>query len=303
MPRVPPVIHRDDVEAREVAEGDIAFRRRRLAAAAGARRIGASLYDVPAGARQMPVHVHGDEEEIAFVLAGGGIGYEYRGDSYPVRSGDAVVHHPNGRPHTFLAGDEGLELLVFASGSDSSITFLPRAGMMFCGPRWVPVDRPHPFHAEGLAGPLERPQVEPSAPRPAHVVALHDLDTGPFPRAEVRALGRAGGAVEAGLNHVSLAAGERGAPPHCHALEEELFVVLEGTGTLTLGDDEHPLRAGDVFARPPSTGVCHSVRAGDAGLTYLVYGTREPGDSAYYPEVGKVSLRGLGVTVDATPRG
>jgi uncharacterized cupin superfamily protein len=57
------------------------------------------------------------------------------------------------------------------------------------------------------------------------------------------------------------------------------------------------VRSGDVVARPPSTGVAHSLRAGDAGLTYLVYGTREPGDSVYYPQSGQVRLRGLGVTL------
>ena len=64
-----PVVNRSEVPEREVAEGDIAFRRRRLGAAAGAHRIGASVYVVAPGARQMPVHVHGDEEEIFFVLA------------------------------------------------------------------------------------------------------------------------------------------------------------------------------------------------------------------------------------------
>ena len=33
-------------------------------------------------------------------------------------------------------------------------------------------------------------------------------------------------------------------------------------------------------------------------MTYLVYGTREPGDSVYYPQAGQVRLRGLGVTLD-----
>jgi len=33
----------------------------------------------------------------------------------------------------------------------------------------------------------------------------------------------------------------------------------------------------------------------DAGLTYLVYGTREPNDMCYYPRSNKVFLRGLGV--------
>jgi uncharacterized cupin superfamily protein len=289
-----PVINRNDVDELSVAEGDIAFSRRRLGAAAGTRRIGASLYVVGPGARQMPVHVHGDEEEIFFVLGGGGLGYE-KGDAYVVETGDVIVHRPSGRPHTFLAGEAGLELLVFGSGSDTGITFLPRAKVMWCGPRWVPLDSPHPFRAEGLAGPLQPPA---PGPRPANVVALESIDAGPFPGAEVRALGRAAGAVKAGCNHVTLGPGESGAPPHCHALEEELFYVLDGHGALLLDDEEHALAPGDVVARPPSTGVPHSLRAGDQGMTYLVYGTREPGDSVYYPQAGQVRLRGLGVTLD-----
>lgn len=293
----PPVINRDEVSERDVAEGDIAFHRRSLGAAAGCERIGASLYAVPPGARQMPVHVHGDEEEIFLVLGGSGLGYE-KGDGYPVAAGDVIVHPPNRRAHTFLAGDDGLELLAFGSGSETSLTFLPRAKVMWAGPRWVPLDAPHPFRAEGLAGPLERP---PAGERPANVIALADVGVQQFPGAEVRALGRAAGAHRAGLNHVTLEPGERGAPPHCHSLEEELFVVLEGAGTLLLGDDEHPLRAGDVIARPPATGVPHTLRAGDPGLVYLAYGTCEPGDAVYYPEAGQVRLRGLGVTLPVQP--
>jgi uncharacterized cupin superfamily protein len=292
--RPSPVVNRDVAPERTIAEGDIAFARRMLGVAAKTLRIGASLFTVPAGVRQMPVHVHGDEEEIFFVIRGDGLSWQ-GGEACVVRAGDTVVHLPRGRGHTFLAGDEGLELLAFGSGSDTSITYLPRAGVMWCGPRWVPLDAPHPFRAEALAGALERP--EPSQ-RPANVVALADLDAGTLPGAAVRALGRAGGAVRAGLNHVTLDAGATGAPLHCHALEEELFVVLEGSGALTLGDAQHPLRAGDVVARTPSTGVAHQLRAGDQGLTYVVYGTREPGDSVYYPEARQVRLRGLGVTLD-----
>jgi uncharacterized cupin superfamily protein len=290
----PPVVNRDDAPERTVAEGDIAFARRMLGIAARTRRIGASLFSVPAGARQMPVHVHGDEEEIFFVSSGDGLSWQ-GGEACVIRAGDAVVHLPRGRGHTFLAGDEGLELLAFGSGSDTSITYLPRARVMWCGPRWVPLDAPHPFRAEALAGVLERPD---PTDRPANVIALADLDAGTHPGAAVRALGRAGGAVRAGLNHVTLNPGAAGAPLHCHALEEELFVVLAGSGTVTLGDERHPLRTGDVVARPPSTGVAHQLQAGDQGLTYLAYGTREPGDSVYYPETREVRLRGLGVTLD-----
>jgi len=288
-----PISHREDVRERTVALGDIAFRRRRLGAAAGAARIGCSLFVVDPGARQMPVHVHGDEEEIFFVLSGDGLSWQ-DGEACRVAAGDAIVHRSGRAPHTFLAGVDGLELLAFGSGSETSLTWLPRAGVMWAGPRWVPLDAPHPFEAEAAAGPLPRPE---PGPRPANVVACAEVASGPGPNADVRALGAAGGSQRAGLNHVTLPADATGTPAHCHALEEELFVLLGGSGTLQLGDEEHPLRAGDVIARPPASGVCHELQAGDDGLTYLAYGTRVAGDSAYFPQRGEVLLRGLGVTL------
>jgi len=53
----------------------------------------------------------------------------------------------------------------------------------------------------------------------------------------------------------------------------------------------------DVIARPAATGVAHALRAGDEGLTYLAYGTSEPGDMCFYPQSGRVSLRGLGIAL------
>lgn len=300
----PAVAHHADIPEQEVTRGDIAFRRRRLGAAAGCIRIGASHYVVGPGARQMPVHVHGDEEEIFFVVSGAGLGYELTGQdpageatTYRVAAGDTIVHRPDRRPHTFLAGDNGLELIAFGSGSATSITYLPRAGVMWCGPRWVPVDAPHPFTAEAAAGPLQAPAG--AGERPAHVVALDALDPGSRPGAEIRQAGRAAGSARAGLNHVVLSPGESAAPPHCHSLEEELFVVLEGGGTLSLGAETHPLSPGDVVARPPSRGLAHALTAGPHGLTYLVYGTRDDGDAVHYPDTGKVWMRGLGVWLDA----
>ena len=62
---------------------------------------------------------------------------------------------------------------------------------------------------------------------------------------------------------------------------------------LLLGDDEHPVRPGSVVARPPGTGVAHAFRAGERGLTFLAYGTREPNDICFYPRSGKVFFRGV----------
>jgi uncharacterized cupin superfamily protein len=60
---------------------------------------------------------------------------------------------------------------------------------------------------------------------------------------------------------------------------------------------EHALKAGDVISRPAATGVAHALRPGAQGLTYLAYGTRESSDMCFYPESGRVSLRGLGIAL------
>jgi uncharacterized cupin superfamily protein len=94
--------------------------------------------------------------------------------------------------------------------------------------------------------------------------------------------------------------------PHCHSEEEEIFVILEGEGTLHLWPspvaeargakhEETPIRPGHVIARPPGTRVSHWFRAGEEGLTMLIYGTRKPNDMAWYPRSNKIFWRGLGV--------
>ncbi|MHB8657394.1 MAG: cupin domain-containing protein [Solirubrobacteraceae bacterium] len=291
-------VNLDEIREQAVEHGDIAFARRRLGRAAGTERIGASLYSVAPGARQMPVHQHGDEEEIFHIVAGDGLVWQ-DGSACAAGPGDTVVHPPRGMAHTFLAGEQGLELIAFGTGSDTGITWLPRAGVMWCGPRWVPLDAPHPFEAEAAAGPLERPA---PGERPGNVIALEQAAPTKPDGAEVRALGRMAGARLSGLNHVVLPGGRFGAPSHCHALEEELFLILEGAGTLWLASEPHALRSGDVVARPPGTGVPHSLQAGDEGLTYLAFGTRVAGDSVFYPAAGKVRLRGLGVSIDVSAR-
>ena len=59
--------------------------------------------------------------------------------------------------------------------------------------------------------------------------------------------------------------------------------------------EEHELRPGHVVARPPGTGVSHWFRAGEQGVTMLIYGTRKPNDMCFYPRSNKISWRGLGV--------
>jgi len=289
------ICHSDEVSWAVLERGDLRCERQRLGAAAGAMHVGLSRYRVPAGHRPMPLHVHVDEEEIFFVLAGSG--YSWQDDAlHEIAAGDVVVHRPSREAHTLVAGDGGmLEVLAFGSGSPTGLTHLPRAGVTWVGARWLPADAPHPFDAEPSA-----PELPPVAPRPHTIVALEEIEgvrthRGRNVHRVRRDLGRAAGSRQSGLAHLRVEPGARSSAHHCHSVEEELFVVLDGDGVVLLGEDEHPVRAGSVVARPPATGVAHCFKAGERGMTLLAYGTRSPADMCWYPDSSKVSFRGLGV--------
>jgi uncharacterized cupin superfamily protein len=292
----PNVTHWDDVPVVDRRVGHLGGRWRDLGSAAGSFRGGVVHGALPAGSASSPLHVHGDEEEHFYILDGEGLSVQ--GDrAYPVRAGDCLLHRVHEAPHALVGGADGLTYLAFGPRAETNLTWLPRAGVMRVGPRWVPADVDDPYAAEAAAGPLDVPVS--ADERPPTIMALEDVPPSETQRGRVRdktrRISSALGAETTGLRHVRVAPGARGTPHHCHAADEELFVVLGGAGHVRLGDELVEVRRGSVVARPPGTGVAHSFLAGEQGLEYLGWSTREPNDIAFYPDSGKVYLRGVGV--------
>jgi len=289
-------VHWDDVpwESADHGEG-LRWERQRLTP-------GLSRYRVAAGDRLMPVHVHVDEEEFVVVLAGGAISWQ-DGAAFEVGSGDVVLHRPDAEAHTLIAGADGVEALIFASGSPTGLTLLPRAGVLRVGDRLWPSDVADAFAAEALGGALEVPA--PAGERPSTIGALAGppVEESRHGRCDMRLqdVGEMLGSTVSGLRRQVIAPGAEGYPPHAHGAEREVFVVLGGDGAVLLGDDENPVRRGSVVTRPAATRVAHSFVAGEQALELLSWGTRDPNDVAYYPRSGKVSLRGLGIRFRPEP--
>jgi uncharacterized cupin superfamily protein len=293
------IAHWDDVEPRDLRRGPMQLDRIDLGHAAGSKGVGVARLKLDPGGRSSPVHVELDEEEIFYVLAGTGLSWQ-SGKTYEVRTGDTIVHRVAEEDHTLIAGPDGLDVLAFGERTNATASYLTRAGVLRMDATVKVAEDRHPWDLEADAGELELP--EPS-PRPSNIVNRDDVE-GEY-GGGWRGLAAAAGSVRTGLNWESFPAGEAGVV-HCHSDSEEIFVVLDGSGTLILvpspqqarrgtAEDEIALRAGHVISRPPATGIAHGIRAGDAGITYLAYGTRRPNDILYYPRSNKIYFRGVGL--------
>ena len=189
-------------------------------------------------------------------------------------------------------------------GIATEIGWLPRSRAIRIGWPWVEGRDDDPWDTEAEAAPLEHG--EPS-PRPDNIVNVDEVeleDNGTMTTAPLATRERS---VQAGLHWEQVAPGKRGSVPHCHSEEEEVFVILDGEGTLELWPsplreargarrEDVPIRAGPRDrASARARGIAHSFLAGATGLTMLIYGTRRPDDMAWYPRSQKISWRGLGV--------
>lgn len=136
---------------------------------------------------------------------------------------------------------------------------------------------------------------QPVAPKPFRV----NVDDVPWKRFE---RGRFGSEDKDLTGHVPakqldvsltrLAPGQVSCPFHFHHAEEELFYVLEGTGTLRYGAERCRVRPGDVIGCATGPDGAHQIiNDGDAPLVYLAISTNSSWEVCEYPDSDKVLAR------------
>jgi uncharacterized cupin superfamily protein len=307
---MPAAVHWDDVEGARRTVGHLDGTWFDLGSAAGSREVGVQRIRVEPGAWSTPAHVEHGEEEIFYVLGGSGVSWQDPGPgeaaTFEVGPGDCLVHVANGELHTLNAGPNGLDVLAFGERARGQGAWLARSGVAWVGVTWASVgEEPSPWKREAAAGAPELTAAP--SPRPATIVnadavAAETRDGATVARSR-RDLATAAGSVRTGLKRVAVQPGKLGVAPHCHSAEEEIFVVLEGSGTFHADEEVHEVRAGHAVSRRPGTGVPHWFTPGHEGMTHLAYGTREPNDIVYYPESGEVLLCGVGIRLKANQTG
>jgi uncharacterized cupin superfamily protein len=113
------------------------------------------------------------------------------------------------------------------------------------------------------------------------------------------------GARQLGYSLTVVPPGKRAWPFHCHHVNEEMFLVLEGRGVVRIGDEEHAIRKGDVIAAPAGGAkTAHQIvnTSPDQELRYLSVSTMIPTDVVEYPDSSKV-LVAVGTPPGGDPAG
>lgn len=94
-----------------------------------------------------------------------------------------------------------------------------------------------------------------------------------------------------GFNVTSLPSGKSAFPFHMHHANEEMFYILEGKGSIRIGDEHHPIRRGDFISLPAGRQNAHQItNDSKAPLRYIAVSTMRVPEVAEYPDSGKLGV-------------
>lgn len=106
-------------------------------------------------------------------------------------------------------------------------------------------------------------------------------------------LARGTAARKLGASIDVLAPGKRGCPYHLHHAQEEMFIIVEGCGTLRVAGEMLALKAGDVVFIPAGPEYPHQIlNTSQAPLKYMSISTMEVPEICEYPDSGKYLAQG-----------
>lgn len=109
-----------------------------------------------------------------------------------------------------------------------------------------------------------------------------------------RRIGVEAGTRALGCSHLEVPPGKTAYPFHFHSAHEEALYILEGTGTVRIGEDRVEVRAGDYVGFPAGPQFAHALtNTGEVPLRYLALSapaTPTTMDIVGYPDSKKVAF-------------
>ena len=135
------------------------------------------------------------------------------------------------------------------------------------------------------------------------IVNLSDLPWTPWTTdartsVEIRDPARKLGSALSGFRVYRLAPGKRSTRLHRHHFQEEIFLIVKGSGTLQHGELAVPVQEGDFVLYPAGDPAPHTfVNTGDAPMEYVATGNRVSHEVCEYPEDRTVYVEALDKTL------
>jgi uncharacterized cupin superfamily protein len=126
-----------------------------------------------------------------------------------------------------------------------------------------------------------------------------DYGFGPPIMAQMADIGRALGSVSIGLAVQTVRPGCYSSRRHRHLFQEEILIVIAGTGTLHHGDDRLPVGPGDCICYLPGDPDAHTFENTGLGddLVIWAFGNRFRHEVCVYPDQDIAFVEGLGADV------
>ena len=100
------------------------------------------------------------------------------------------------------------------------------------------------------------------------------------------------GLTKIGATYLEVPPGKSSCPYHVHHAEDEMFLILEGSGEYRFGERRLSVAAGDVLGAPcGGPAFAHKLtNTGSTTLKYLAISSKADTDVCEYPDSGKFSV-------------
>jgi uncharacterized cupin superfamily protein len=277
-------------------------------------RVGVAIEELAPGRQTAPAHYHALEEEHVYILEGR-LSLRLGAQRFPMQAGDYVCFPAGQKAGHCLINDSDAtcryviigernpdDVIVYTDSRKVLVRSLGRRALLDLDAvrgYWDGEDTGLPATTAAEEAPAAidiAPAASVFAPISSDGVPWEDTDEGPRFGGLARHLTYAavGESYRVGVMIESPAPGKRLAPRHYHMREEEHALVLEGTVTLLLGDEQHTLQAGDYVAFAAGLAVGHAfLNPGPGPCRYLMIGQRNPDDVCIYPDSGKMAVKAL----------
>lgn len=123
-------------------------------------------------------------------------------------------------------------------------------------------------------------------------VELTDWQHGDKYSARIGSFARSIGLQKLGCMLTVVPPGKAAFPYHVHHANDEMFVILQGTGEYRFGGNTYPLKAGDVVSAPAGgPEFAHQiVNTGTEEMRYLGISTTHWPEAVEYPESNKFAV-------------